>query len=62
MTTDNNHTDKSDVREAAEKANVEQIEKNLNGNLKDEKATNEPENLTEEQETSFINQQVRTDK
>jgi len=50
--------DTSDVKQAAENANVEQIEKNL----KENKPVNTPEELTKEQATPFIDEEVRTDK
>lgn len=54
-TTDNNT---SDVKQAAKNADAQQIEKNL----QDKKQSDAPEQLTEEQKTSFIDEDVRTDK
>lgn len=56
MSTHKNDT--SDVKQAAENANVEQIEKNLNN----KQHVDSPEELTEEQTTPFIDEDVRTDK
>ena len=56
MSTTNNDT--SDVKKAAEQADSQQIEKNL----KDNKQADTPENLSEEQQTPFIEDDLRTDK
>lgn len=52
------NNDSSDVKKAAEQANSQQIEKNL----KDNKKVDEPEQLSEEEQTSFIEDDLRTDK
>ncbi len=54
----NTNNDTSDVKKAAEQADSQQIEKNLAGN----KQVDEPENLSEEQKTPFIEDDLRTDK
>ncbi|WP_350559464.1 hypothetical protein [Psychrobacter sp. CAL346-MNA-CIBAN-0220] len=56
MSTTTNDT--SDVKEAADHADVTQIKKNL----EDQKQTDAPESLTEEQKAPFIDEEVRTDK
>ena len=56
MSAADNHT--SDIKQAADHADTEQIEKNLT-DKQDPKA---PESLTEEQKTPFINDDIRTDK
>lgn len=52
------NNDTSDVKNAAEHVDVEEISSNLQGS----KANQQPENLTEKQETPFIDDDVRTDK
>ncbi|WP_170231076.1 hypothetical protein [Psychrobacter frigidicola] len=52
-----NNDDTSDIKQAADNVNVQQIEKNL----QDKKQTDKPEPLTEEQATPFIDAEVRTD-
>lgn len=54
----NTNNDISDVKKAAEQADSQQIEKNLTDNKKVDK----PENLSEEQKTPFIEDDLRTDK
>ncbi|MCG3860182.1 MULTISPECIES: hypothetical protein [Psychrobacter] len=54
----NTNNDTSDVKKAAEQADSQQIEKNL----ADNKQVDEPENLSEEQKTPFIEDDLRTDK
>lgn len=56
MSTSKNDT--SDIKQAAENADVEQIE----NNLKENKQVNMPKELTKEQATPFIDEEVRTDK
>lgn len=56
MSTTNNDT--SDIKKAAEQVDSQQIEKNLDS----KKQVNAPETLTEEQQTSFIEDDLRTDK
>lgn len=51
---DNN---KSEVQQSAEKVNPEQLQENL----QQDKA-GKPENLTEDQKTEFIEEDLRTDK
>ena len=48
----------SDIKKAAEQADSQQIEKNLENG----KPIYAPESLTEEEQTSFINDDLRTDK
>lgn len=54
----NSNNDVSDVKQAADQANAQQIEKNLAEN----KQVDTPEELSEEEKTPFIDQEVRTDK
>lgn len=56
MSSTNNDT--SDIKKAAERADSQQIEKNL----ADNKQVNMPEKLSEEEQTFFINDELRTDK
>ena len=56
MSSTNNDT--SDIKKAAEQADSQQIEKNL----ADNKQVNVPEKLSEEEQTSFIDDHLRTDK
>jgi hypothetical protein len=56
MSTTKNDT--SDIKKAAEQANGQEIEKNL----EDNKKVDAPESLNEEEQTSFINDELRTDK
>lgn len=53
-----NENDTSDVKQAAENVDVGQIEKNLDNKHR----VDTPEELTEEQATPFIDEDVRTDK
>ncbi|MEN6669128.1 hypothetical protein AAJP47_02010 [Psychrobacter sp. B38] len=55
---DNVSNDSSDVKKAVDHANGEQIEKNLEEN----KQVDAPEPLSEEEETPFIEDDLRTDK
>lgn len=48
----------SDIKKAAEQADSKQIERNLENG----KPVDAPESLTEEEQTSFINDDLRTDK
>ena len=62
---DNNSNDKnvSDIKKAAEHADSEQIEKNLNDNMVTEhKQVKTPEALSEDEKTPFIDDDLRTDK
>ena len=53
----------SDVKKAAEKADSKQIEKNLAANKSEgNKKADTPEQLSEEEQTSFIEDDLRTDK
>ena len=54
----NTNNDTSDIKKAAEQADSQQIEKNL----ADNKQVNVPEKLSEEEQTSFIDDDLRTDK
>ena len=54
----NTNNDTSDIKQAAEHADGQQIEKNL----QDRKEVDVPEALTKEEETPFIDETLRTDK
>ena len=55
--------DTSDIKAAAEQTDSQQIEKNLENNTaEDSKKVDTPKKLTEEEQTSFINDDLRTDK
>ncbi len=55
--------DTSDIKAAAEQTDSQQIEKNLENNkAEDSKKVDTPKELTEEEQTSFINDDLRTDK
>lgn len=54
----NPDNDSSDVKKAAEQADSQQIEKNLQGTTE----VDAPEDLSEEEQTSFIEDDLRTDK
>ena len=56
MSSTNNDT--SDIKKAAEQADSQQIKKNL----ADNKQVDAPEKLSEEEQTFFINDELRTDK
>ena len=56
MSTTNN--DNSDIKQAAEQVNGQEVENNLAENKK----TNAPESLNEEEQTPFIDDDLRTDK
>lgn len=56
MSTTNN--DSSDIKQAAEKADSQQITQNL----KNDKKVDAPESLSSEEQTSFIEDDLRTDK
>jgi len=58
FTMSNTNNDTSDVKKAAEQADSQQIEKNL----ENKKQVDTPENLTEQQKTPFIEEDLRTDK
>ena len=52
------NTDNSDIKQAAEQVNSQEVEKNLAENKK----VDAPEPLNEEEQTPFINDDLRTDK
>lgn len=54
----NPNDNKSDLQQAVDKADAEQIDKNL----QQDKSANTPDNLSENEKTSFIDEQSRTDK
>ena len=54
----NSNNDTSDIKKAAEQADSQKIEKNLENN----KPVDVPENLSEEENTPFIDDELRTDK
>ncbi|MBH0096874.1 hypothetical protein I6E61_10790 [Psychrobacter sp. NZS113] len=56
MSTTNN--DSSDIKQAAENADSKQIAQNL----KSDKKVDAPESLSDEEQTSFIEDELRTDK
>lgn len=51
----------SEVKKAAEQADVQEIEKNLQQS-KNDKLADKPETLTDSQKTPFIDEKDRTDK
>ena len=52
------NNDQSDVKKAVEQVDIQQIEKNLEEN----KQVDLPEQLSEEEQTPFIEDDLRTDK
>ncbi|MGE6441760.1 hypothetical protein ACQKC9_09395 [Psychrobacter sp. NPDC078409] len=50
--------DNSDIKQAAERVNGQEVEKNLAENKK----VDAPESLSEEEQTPFIDDDLRTDK
>lgn len=52
-----NNTDKSEVKEAAEKVNPSELKDNLQSGSSDK-----AENLSNDEKTSFIDDELRTDK
>ena len=59
MSSSNNNQDvKSAINEAIKKVDAKQIDKNL----QQDKAANQPEDLTDAEKTPFIDEQQRTDK
>lgn len=54
----NTNNDSSDVKKAAEQADSQQIDKNL----QETKEVDVPEELSEEEQTPFIEDDLRTDK
>lgn len=57
-TMSNTNNDTSDIKKAANQADDQQIEKNLN----EDKKVDAPEELSKEEQTSFIDDELRTDK
>lgn len=59
----NNHT--SDIKKAAQQVDVQEIKDNLQNtqeNVQDSQQDQQPEALTEDQKTPFIDENARTDK
>ena len=56
MSTTSNDT--SDIKKAAEQVDTQEVEKNL----KENKDVDAPEQLSDAEQTSFINDELRTDK
>lgn len=55
--------DTSDIKKAAEQVDGQQIKENLQDNTaEDAKKVGTPEELSKEEQTSFINDDLRTDK
>lgn len=54
----NTNNDTSDIKKAAEQADGQKIEQNL----EDNKQVDAPEQLSEEEQTPFIDDELRTDK
>lgn len=54
--------DKSDIQQAADNVNVEELEESLQNSDQNKVLIEEPAPLTEEQKTPFIDEKVRTDK
>lgn len=59
MSTTNQDT--SDIKKAAEQADAQQIDKNINNNSGDNK-TDSPESLSDKEQTPFVDDSLRTDK
>ncbi len=57
-TTPDTSDTKSDIKKAAEQADSQKIQQNL----KEEKRVDAPEQLSEEEQTAFIEEDLRTDK
>lgn len=57
MTNDNN---KSDIEQAVDEVSPDKVKDNLNN--KDKGDTEKPENLSEQEQTPFIDEELRTDK
>lgn len=68
MSNDNNNVksqasdNQSDVERAANEVNPNEVEKNLQSDEKKNKASEQPENLSGEEKTPFIDEKLRTDK
>ena len=54
----NTNNDSSDIKQAAERVDSKKIAKNL----EDEQKSDTPETLSEDEQTSFIKEELRTDK
>jgi len=52
----------SDVERAANEVNPNEVEKNLQSDEAKNKASEQPENLSGEEKTPFIDEKLRTDK
>lgn len=57
MTNDNN---KSDIEQAVDEVSPDKVKDNLNN--KDNDGSEHPENLSEQEQTPFIDEELRTDK
>ena len=57
-TTPDNSDTKSDIKKAAEQVDSQKIQQNL----KEDKGVDAPEQLSEEEQTAFIEEDLRTDK
>lgn len=68
MSNDNNNTkpqaaeNQSDVERAANEVNPNEVEKNLQSDEAKNKTSEQPENLSGEEKTPFIDEKLRTDK
>ena len=68
MSNDNNNAkpqaseNQSDVERAANEVNPNEVEKNLQSDEAKNKTSEQPENLSGEEKTPFINEKLRTDK
>jgi len=68
MSNDNNNAklqaseNQSDVERAANEVNPHEVEKNLQSDETKNKASEQPENLSGEEKTPFIDEKLRTDK
>ena len=68
MSNDNNNAkqqasdNQSDVERAANEVNPNEVEKNLQSDEAKNKESEQPENLSGEEKTPFIDEKLRTDK
>ena len=68
MSNDNNNAkpqaseNQSDVERAANEVNPHEVEKNLQSDEAKNKTSEQPENLSGEERTPFIDEKLRTDK
>ena len=68
MSNDNNNAkpqaseNQSDVERAANEVNPNEVEKNLQSDETKNKTSEQPENLSGEERTPFIDEKLRTDK